>query len=85
MINFAEQINKHISGNMSPEEIGDFENILSKNEGLREHYQIMLSAREYIKAKLVLEEMESDPDLPTIMDQVINHYEGNDQPCFQLN
>lgn len=85
MINFAEQINKYISGKISPEEIPEIENSLAKNEGLREHYQIMLSAREYIKAKLVLEEMESDPDLPSIMEQVIDHFGGNDLPCFQLN
>jgi hypothetical protein len=38
----------------------------------------LLSAREYIKAKSVLEEIESDPDLPMIMEQLIDHYESND-------
>lgn len=76
MIDFTEQINKCISGKMSPEEILEFENNLSKNEGLKEHYLIMLRAREYIKAKSVLEEMECDPDLPSIMEQVIDHFEG---------
>lgn len=77
MIDFTEQINICISGKMSPEEILEFENNLAENEELREHYQILLSAREYIKAKSVLEEIESDPDLPIIMEQVIDHYEGN--------
>ena len=78
MTDFAEQINKHISGKMNPEEILEFESNLAKNEDLKEQYLILLSAREYIKAKLVLEEIESDPDLPIIMDQVIDHYEGNE-------
>ena len=62
---------------MSPEEMPEFENNLANNEELREQYQILLSAREYIKAKSVLEEIESDPDLPMIMEQVIDHYESN--------
>lgn len=85
MINYTEQINKNISGKMSPEEILEFESHLDQNKSLREQYLILLSAREYIKAKLVLEEIESDPDLPMIMDQVIGHFLGNDLPCFQLN
>jgi hypothetical protein len=85
MINYTEQINKNISGKMSPEEILEFESNLAQNEGLREQYLILLNAREYIKAKLVLEEIESDPDLPMIMDQVISHFKEIDLPCFQLN
>jgi len=76
MINFTEQINNCISGKMSPEEMFKLENSLKENEGLREQYQILLSSREYIKAKSVLEEIENDPDLPQVMDQVIDHYEG---------
>lgn len=78
MIDFTEQINKCISGKLSSEEMLDFETSLAKNEALREQYQILLNAREYIKAKSVLEEIESDPDLPMVMEQVIDHYEGND-------
>ncbi len=78
MIDFTEQINKSISGTMSPEEMPEFENNLANNEELREQYQILLSAREYIKAKSVLEEIEGDPNLPSIMEQVIDHFEGRD-------
>jgi hypothetical protein len=78
MIDFTEQINKCISGKMSPEEILEFENNLSENEDLKEQYLILLRAREYIKAKSVLEEIEGDPDLPSIMEQVIDHFEGGD-------
>ena len=76
MTEFTEHINDYISGKMSPEEILAFENSLALNEGLREQYQILLSSREYIKAKSVLEEIENDPDLPLVMEQVIDHYEG---------
>ncbi len=78
MIDFTEQINKCISGKMSPEEILEFENCLSTNEDLKEQYLILLRAREYIKAKSVLEEIEGDPNLPSIMEQVIDHFEGRD-------
>ncbi len=85
MIDFTEQINLCISGKMSPEEILVFENNLAKNEELREQYQILLSAREYIKAKSVLEEIESDPDLPMIMEQVIDHFEDNEISTMNLH
>jgi len=85
MIDFTEQINKSISGKMSPEEMPEFENNLAKNKELREQYQILLSAREYIKAKSVLEEIESDPDLPMIMEQVIGHYEDNEISTMNLH
>jgi len=78
MINSAEQINKHISGRMRPEDVLEFKNSLEKNEALKEQYRILLNAREYIKAKLALEEIENDPDLSMIMDQVINHFESED-------
>jgi tetratricopeptide (TPR) repeat protein len=70
MSDYLDYINQYISGELSEEERRAFEARLASDKELNEQYQLVLKAKDFIKARSVLEEIENDPELPLAEAQV---------------
>lgn len=70
MNDYLGYINDYISGTLSPEIMVEVKARLTNDEELQNEYRILLSSREYIVAKSMLEETESDPDLHLVEELV---------------
>lgn len=53
----------YLYDDLEPDEAMDFERMISENPELAESYQFHVRVRDYLKAKIQLEEMRSDPSL----------------------
>jgi tetratricopeptide (TPR) repeat protein len=62
----GEYIAEYLSGGLSPEEMKAFEARLATDEELNREYQLLSKGMEYLKARVMLEEIEKDPDLPAL-------------------
>ena len=63
MKDYLGYVNDYISGALSPELMIEVAAKLTADEELQNEYRILLSSREYIKAKSMLVEIETDPGL----------------------
>lgn len=79
MKDYTKYIDDYISGNLSPELMDEIRERLSTDEELNEEYQILRKSREYLKAKMMLEEIESDPDLAKAEEMVEKFFQETDQ------
>ena len=67
MPDYTDYINDYISGELSPGEMKQFEAKLAIDDELNVEYLLMINAKDYIKARTTLEELENDPDLPLLL------------------
>ena len=63
MKDYLGYVNDYISGALSPDLMVEVMARLTADEELQNEYRILLSSREYIKAKSMLKEIETDPEL----------------------
>ena len=76
MSDHTEYINQYLSGELSGEERLAFEARLASDRELNEQYRLVMQAKDYIKARSLLEEIENDPDLPQAEAQVEEYFSG---------
>ena len=57
---------EYLAGGLSPEEMKEFEARLATDEELNKEYQLLSKGMDYLKARIMLEEIEKDPDLPEL-------------------
>ena len=78
MKDYLGYVNDYISGALSSDLMVEVKARLAYDEELHSEYRILLSSREYIKAKSLLEEVETEPELhhvEELVDQFFNERE----------
>jgi len=78
MIDNTKYIADYISGNLSQEEMEQFEFKKENERTLENEFQIVLKSREFLKARSMIEEIENDPDLPHA-DAIVQEYFANEE------
>jgi hypothetical protein len=79
MKDYLAYVNDYISGVLSSELMVEVKARLATDEELHNEYRILLSSREYIKAKSMLEEIETEPELHHVEDLVEQFFNEQDE------
>lgn len=78
MKDYLQYIDDYISGKLPPGLMEEMKERLEIDEELHEEYQILRKSREYLKAKSMMVEIESDPDLANAEEIVDKYYQETD-------
>jgi len=85
MKDYLGYVNDYISGALSSELMVEVQARLATDEELHNEYRILLSSREYIKAKSLLEEVETEPELHHVEELVDQFFNEQDEFRFMNN
>ena len=76
----GDYIADYLSGSLSPEEMKEFEARLETDEELNEEYKLLARGMEHLKASIMLEEIENDPDLPELEKEYAAYFSEKKEP-----
>ena len=78
MSDYGDYIADYLSGALSPEEMKEFEARLETDEELRMEYELLSKGMESLKTRVMMEEIEKDPDLPRVEAEVKAFMKGQE-------
>jgi tetratricopeptide (TPR) repeat protein len=65
---------EYLAGGLSPEEMKEFEARLATDEDLNKEYQLLSKGMDYLKTRIMLDEIEKDPNLPELEKEFEAYY-----------